>query len=73
MTELVQKRLAVRIIELLPEDAKEQFIAASANTDGKVVEEIVAKHITNLPEIIQEEVLKVKEELKGVTDALPQG
>ncbi len=70
MTELVQKRLALRITETLPGGARAAFIDASAAGDGPVVEQIVAEHINNLPEMIEQEVLAVKEELKSVVDAL---
>lgn len=64
MTNLVQKRLMIRILEQLSEEEKDEFekILGDKDVDLKTVE-FIKKRIPNFDEIIKEEIIKVKKEL----------
>jgi len=63
-SELAEKRILLRIMQELPKEAYDEFEkVAEAGEDKKM--EFLRLKISNLDEIIQEEILKVKKELIG--------
>ena len=66
-TELIQKRLVIRLTEALkPEDA--DAVNAVADDPEKAMAVLVEKSGLDLPTIIQEEVRKLAEEMKPLAD-----
>lgn len=64
MTELVQKRLLLRILQMLPEETKKQFLQASAARDTQTVDTIIQQHVPNITDITFEEIEKLKQEMQ---------
>jgi ElaB/YqjD/DUF883 family membrane-anchored ribosome-binding protein len=64
MTDLVQKRVMLRIMEVLSETEKDEFekILKEKGEDAPEASEFLKEKIQNLDEIVREEVIKVKEE-----------
>ena len=62
MSEVVQKRLTLRIIEEMQEENKKEFEKILDTTPEKV-SEFLQKVFPNFLELVQEEVVRLKEEL----------
>jgi hypothetical protein len=63
MTEIIQKRLLIRITEELKEEDKDEFIKISETKDEKALSDFLQTKIPNLDKIILEEIIKFKQEL----------
>ncbi|MFH1838018.1 MAG: DUF5663 domain-containing protein [Candidatus Kuenenbacteria bacterium] len=63
MTEVIQKRLLVRITEELKEEDKDEFIKISEEKNEKALIVFLQTKISNLDKIILEEIVKFKQEL----------
>jgi len=70
MTELVQKRLTIRVLKLLPDKERGKFFDAVEKDDKKGMDKMLAGKVENMAEMIEEEVLKLKTELKGVAEKI---
>jgi hypothetical protein len=64
MNDLVHKRTMLRIAESLPDDAKAAVAQMAGKSDQEQLETIL-KFVPNLPELILEEVDRVKVEMKA--------
>ncbi len=62
MTEVVQKRLTLKVIEQMTEEDKKEFEKLLAVSPDKV-SDFLQKVFPNFIEIIQEEIIKLKQEL----------
>lgn len=70
MSDLAQKRITLRILEQLNSEEQQSFVKASEDNDEGKVKEILDNKNIDIMSLAQEEVLKLKEEMKGVVDAL---
>lgn len=70
MSNLAQKRVSLRILERLDKDEQESFIAGVDKGDEKKVKEILDAKNIDVMAIAQEEIDKLKNELKVVVDNL---
>lgn len=64
MTNLLQKRLFARLIESLPDEKKKEFLSLAESTNETAKENFIKENFPNLSEIMAEEIVKLKEELK---------
>jgi hypothetical protein len=65
-SELVQKRLLVRVIDSLPEEKREGFMSILDSGDEVGLGNFLHHHAPKFNEWLAEEVLKIKEELAGL-------
>lgn len=67
MTDLVQKRVMLRIMEILSEAEKDEFekLLKEKGEGAPEAAEFLKEKIPNLDEIVKEEIIKVKEEALG--------
>ncbi len=72
MNELVHKRAMLRILEQLPEEAKQDLDTISDLSQDDQVEKLL-QHVPNLAEILIEEVEQVKLRLKAVRISVEEG
>ena len=70
MSDLIQKRISLRILEQLNEEEQTGFIDASANNDEVKTQEILKSKNIDLMSLVEEEVGKLKEEMKGTIESL---
>ena len=70
MTELVQKRLLVRVLKELPEKDRSDLFAAVDTDDKTAMEKVLSGKVPNITEMIEEEIVKLKEEIKGVVETI---
>ncbi len=61
MAELIEKRVVVRILEGLTEDDLKTYEKLAKQPDGKL--KFLSQRVPNFIELLQEETVKVKEEL----------
>lgn len=69
MSGLLQKRIAARVLEQLSAEDQQIFVNAKDKEEGRVKALLEKKNI-DVVAMIQEEVLKLKEEMKSVVDGL---
>ena len=68
-SELVQKRLMVRLLQELTEKEQEEFLnLVNANGQDGKKEQFMSQHFPQINQMMDEEINKVKEELKIVTE-----
>ena len=70
MSNLAQKRVSLRVLEQLNQDEQAAFMAATADNNEAKVKEILAAKGIDLAILVQEEVIKLKQDLKTVVDGL---
>lgn len=70
MSDLVQKRVTARILDMLPKEDQETFVDAASRKDAAGVQTILQKHTIDMMAFVAEEAGKVKEEMKGVVESL---
>ena len=70
MTEVLLKRLTVRVLEKLDEKQQEEFSQVSAGGDLEKVNQFFAANVPDYENIIQEEIGQFKEDMKETVDAL---
>lgn len=70
MSNLAQKRVSLRILERLDKDEQESFSAGVDKGDEKKVKDILDAKNIDVMAIAQEEIGKLKNELKNVVDGL---
>jgi len=70
VTTLVEKRLLVRVYESLDALRQKEFSEVLDKEDAPGVQEFLDRHAPNLPELLEEEVLKVKQELANWSESL---
>lgn len=70
LTNLVEQRVFLRIVELLPEDGKKELLEAIEIKDEQKVQTLISEKINNLDEILEEEIIKAKQEMQGVAQSL---
>lgn len=70
MTELLLKRITVRVLENLSEEQRKEFEAVSASGDADKVTEFFSKNVPGYEQIVQDEIAKFKVEMKETVDAL---
>ena len=64
--DLVQKRLILRVLDVLNPDEQEEFGQILEQGSGGLIEEFMEKHAPNFGDWIIEETGKVKGELAGI-------
>lgn len=64
ITDLVQQRIFVRILTLLPDDKKAELLLATEQKNEEAAGALLAEHVPNLAEMMEEEIVRVKQELK---------
>lgn len=62
MAEIIQKRIAIRIIKLIPESALDEYLKM-AEKDEKGAHEFLSKIIPSYPAIAEEEIVNFKNEM----------
>ncbi len=70
MTELLLKRLTVRVLEKLDEKQQEEFGQVSAGGDPDKINQFFAANVPDYEKIIQEEIDLFKIDMKETVDAL---
>jgi hypothetical protein len=70
VSELVQRRLMLRILEELDDNAVKVFSELIDNKQEDKIIEYVEEHIPNFYQILEQEVNQVKVELKEMVDGL---
>ena len=70
MSDLLQKRIALNILKQLGAEEKEAFVEATAEGNDDKLKEILDKHKIDMVDLIEEETVKLKDELKSKTDEL---
>jgi len=70
MTELLLKRLTVRVLENLHEQQQEEFSKISASGDPEKINQFFVANVPDYETIIQEEIALFKKEMKETIDAL---
>lgn len=65
MNELVQKRVMLQLVEVMPEGAEKE-LSALKDADDEAVMEKMTEMVPNLPEIIVNEVDAVKDGMRAV-------
>lgn len=70
VSELVQRRLMLRILEELDDEAVKVFSDLIDNKQEEKIIEYVEEHIPNFYQILEQEVMQVKKELKEMVDGL---
>jgi len=70
MTELLLKRLTVRVLEKLDEKQQEEFGQVSASGDPDKISQFFAANVPDYEKIIQEEIDLFKIDMKETVDAL---
>jgi hypothetical protein len=64
MTEIVMKRVLLRILDILPDaDTKATFLSAVEEDNAFVVEDIVQKYVSDFAGLVAEETVQVKQML----------
>ena len=66
MSSLVQKRIALRVFDRLTAEEQDVFMAATAAGDEKRVAGLLSEKGVDIAALIENEVLKLKEEMKEV-------
>jgi Mg/Co/Ni transporter MgtE len=69
MSSLLQKRIAARVLEKLDAEDQQAFVNYAGKEEGRV-KAILEKKKINVVALVQEEVLKLREEMKSVVDEL---
>lgn len=64
-TDLVQKRLVLRVLDILNPDEREEFGQILEQGSSGLIDEFMEKHAPNFGDWIIEEISKVKGELAG--------
>lgn len=70
MTELLLKRLTVRVLENLSEPQREEFSRISAGGDPEKVNQFFVANVPDYEKIMQDEIGKFKVEMKETVDSL---
>jgi hypothetical protein len=70
MGEIIQQRIVLRIVTELPEDKKEGFanVVNSEDKSGEAVDKFLTENLSNLEELILDEIGKYKNEMKEFMD-----
>ncbi len=70
MSDLAQKRITARVLELLSDEDKQAFIDSASDENGTQAMEILKNKNIDLSAITREEIIGLKEDMKKVVDAL---
>jgi hypothetical protein len=70
MTDLVQKRMVLHILEKLSPEEQVVFIDANEKNDEKKIDDILKSNNIDMLKLAEKEISKLKKELKGVIDNL---
>lgn len=70
MTELLLKRLTVRLLENLNEEQRKEFDVVSSSGDTEKVAEFFSRNVPGYGQIVQDEIAKFKTEMRETVDAL---
>lgn len=70
MIDLLQKRLFARLIESAPDEKKQEFLSLAESANETAKENFIKENFPNLSEIMAEEIVKLKEELKDFVTGL---
>ncbi|MEK7160922.1 MAG: DUF5663 domain-containing protein [Patescibacteria group bacterium] len=70
MTEVLIKRLTLRVLENLSDAQQEEFEAVCATNDQEKVQAFLAANMPNYEQAVQEEIAVFKKEMKETVDAL---
>lgn len=65
MSELVQKRIALKILQKLKVEDKEKFVEAMDANKGDDIQEILERYNIDILSLIEEEANNLKQELKS--------
>ena len=64
LTNIIQKRVLLRVADLLPDERKEEFNKIIESDDQEEIDQFFSQNISNIQEIINEEIETLKRELK---------
>jgi len=70
MTELLLKKLTVRVLEKLDDKQKDEFGLVSASGDQDKISQFFAANVPDYEKIIQEEIDLFKQDMKETVDTL---
>lgn len=70
MTDLVQKRITLHILEKLSPEEQVAFVNADQKNDDEKVKDILESNNIDMLKVAEKEISKLKKELKGVVDNL---
>lgn len=70
MTELIQKRITLRVLEKMTKEQQEEFGRLVEANNSEKAAEFMAVVIPNMPEIMEEEIVKFKQEAKDFVGSL---
>jgi len=63
-TDIIQKSVTLRILQLIPENKKEEFVNATAQGNNDLVSQHIAQYAPNFQDILAEEIVRVKQEMQ---------
>jgi len=70
MTELILKRITLRILENLSEDQQKEFDKVVSEGDPEKATQFLSQNVSGYEQVVQEEIAKFKTEMKETVDAL---
>lgn len=65
---ILQDRMILRVVQSIPEEKRDEFYALVDTADDDKITKFIEQYIDNLEELIKEEAVKLKEELKEVSE-----
>jgi len=69
-TELVQKRLLVKIFDVLPEGKRDEFEQALDSEDPAKINDFLAENVPNLQDLVKEEVNSIKQQFTELASSI---
>ncbi len=70
ITTLVQKRLLNRVLDMLSQTERDEFGKLLDEADQQRTNEFLERHVPNMPELLEEEITAVKQELSEWSESL---
>lgn len=70
MTEVLLKRLTLKVLEKLTEAQRQEFETLCAAQDQEKITKFFSDNVPNYEQLIQDEIAAFKEDIKKTTDAL---
>ncbi|HHD92560.1 MAG TPA: hypothetical protein ENL06_03010 [Candidatus Portnoybacteria bacterium] len=64
LTNIIQKKVLLRVADLLPDEKKEEFNKIIESDNQEEIDQFFSQNIPNIQEIINEEIETLKRELK---------
>lgn len=70
MTEAVLKRITIKVLETLPDDAKKDFEKVCASKDADQVTQFLKDRVPDYEELISKEIVGFKKEMREIVEQL---